>query len=49
MSLNRYLEEIDNAIAAENDPYRRGALVAYKRQVELALDELKTENRELAI
>lgn len=48
MSLNQYLTEIENAIAAEDDTHRRGALVAYKRHVELALDEQKTECMELA-
>jgi len=49
MSLNQYLSEIENAIAAENDTHRRGALVAYKRHVELALDEQTTQVTELAI
>lgn len=48
MSLNQYLTEIDNAIATESDTYRRGALVAYKRHVELARDEQHIECMELA-
>lgn len=49
MSLSHYLTEIENAIATENDTYRRGALTAYKRQVESARDEQNNECMELAI
>lgn len=49
MSLSQYLTEIENAIVAERDPYRRGALVAYKRHVEIARDEQNNECMELAV
>lgn len=49
MSLNQYLQEIENAIATENDTHRRGALTAYKRHVEVARDEQNNECMELAI
>ncbi len=48
LSLSQYVTKIENAIAAERDTYRRGALVEYKRHVEVARDEQHNETMELA-
>jgi hypothetical protein len=49
MSLKQYVQHLETAIEDEADAQRKGLLVAYKRHVELAVEETHALQVEMAV
>lgn len=49
MSLTQYVQHLETAIEGEADAQRKGTLVAYKRHVEIAVEETHALQVEMTV